>query len=85
MWLQGGLDLSHPQKGVPPSAHSVSRSTAGLKEEGASSTSHLMITSEAVGSWLKSEWISAAALRKCRSRGPGVGGRLAAEEEEAGS
>lgn len=51
---------------------------------GVLSTPYLMIISEAVGSWLKSEWISVAALRKCRSRGPGVWGRLAAEQEEGG-
>lgn len=45
------------------------------------STPYLMITSEAVGSWLKSEWMSVAALRKCRSRGPGVWGKLAAQQE----
>lgn len=45
------------------------------------STAYLTITSEAVGSWLKSEWISVAALRKCRSSGLGVWGRLAAEQE----
>lgn len=45
---------------------------------------YLMITSEAVGSWLKSEWMSVAALRKCRSRGPGVWGKLAAQQEKRG-
>lgn len=48
------------------------------------STPYLMITSETVGSWLKSEWMSVAALRKCRSRGPGVGGKLAAQQEKRG-
>lgn len=46
------------------------------------SSPYLMITSEAVGSWLKSEWMSVAALRKCRSRGPGVWGKLAAHQEK---
>lgn len=46
------------------------------------STPYLTMTSEVVGSCPKSLWISVAALRKCRSRGPGVRGRLAAGQEQ---
>lgn len=68
------------EKGLPLSAYSVCHTALlCLEEEGVISTPYLIIISEAVGSWLKSEWISVAALRKCRSRGPGVWGRLAAE------
>lgn len=70
------------EKGIPSSAYSVCHAALlGLEEEGVMSTAYLTITSEAVGSWLKSEWISVAALRKCRSSGLGVWGRLAAEQE----
>lgn len=72
------------QKQFPPSTCCVCCTAAPCPQEGATTPPYLMITSEAVGSWLKSAWIRAAALRKCRSRGPGVGGRLAAEQREGG-
>ena len=69
-------------QGFPPSARSACRAALLCLEEGATSRPYRTITSEAVGSWWKSEWISAAALRKCRSSGPGAWGRLAAGREE---
>lgn len=82
--LQRVPNRSRPSKRrSPPSACSVCHPALPcLGGEGVLSTPYLMIISEAVGSWLKSEWISVAALRKCRSRGPGVRGRLAVEQEE---
>lgn len=72
------------QKEFPPSTRCVCCTAAPCPQEGVVTPPYLMIISEAVGSWLKSEWIRAAALRKCRSRGPGAGGRLAAKQSNGG-